>query len=66
MRTKVRNGEIGYSRLSNSPSGRIRISESDLRAFLARNRVAAARKKAKKNGSQQPEKRLQKPCNDPA
>ena len=64
MRAKVLNGEIGYTRLSNSPSGRIRISESDLRAFLERNRqpviadTQAPRKK--KNGSQPPEKRLQK------
>jgi excisionase family DNA binding protein len=58
MRSAVWKRRIGYTRIGSPRHGRIRISESDLQAFLERHRVAAlgekvgsTPRKTRKNGS---------------
>jgi excisionase family DNA binding protein len=41
IRTQIREGKLAFIRIGTPRHGRIRISESDLQAFLERNRIAA-------------------------
>jgi excisionase family DNA binding protein len=41
VRTQIRKGKLAFIRIGSPRHGRIRISESDLLAFLQRNRIAA-------------------------
>jgi excisionase family DNA binding protein len=41
IRTQIHKGKLAFIRIGTPRHGRIRISESDLQAFLDRNRIAA-------------------------
>jgi excisionase family DNA binding protein len=54
VRTQIRKGRLAFIRIGSPRHGRIRIRESDLLAFLERNRTSAFGERigsARKNGS---------------